>query len=155
MLQNRAVAITIKGDEVLLMFRRKNGKEYFTFPGGGVEDGESVEQATIREIKEETTLDIKIEKLLYHHIYDNKQEQFFYLCSYLSGDPRLSSDSIEAQRLSDDNFYQPQWHKITDLPQMLVYPLEIRDWLVEDIKNGFTNTPKEAKIKISDIRRNL
>ena len=59
----RAVAILIKNDEILLIYR-KNEKEYFVFPGGGVEERETIEQAVIRELMEETTIEVKINKLL-------------------------------------------------------------------------------------------
>jgi len=35
------------------------------FPGGRVEDGESAEEAVIREFREEATLDVRIERLLH------------------------------------------------------------------------------------------
>lgn len=44
----RAVAILIKGGQVLLMHRTRNGKEFWVFPGGGVEENESVEEAVAR-----------------------------------------------------------------------------------------------------------
>ena len=94
----RAVAIIVNNDEVLLMYRINNGKEYYVFPGGSVEEGETVEQAVLREAKEETSLEIKIEKLLYHHIYDDNTEQFFYLCRYISGKPELG-DGNEARSM--------------------------------------------------------
>lgn len=83
----RAVAILIKNNEILLMWRNKEGKEYWTFPGGGVEGDEKTEEAVIRELREETTVEGKVEKLLYHQIYDHESEnnwgseQYFYLCS--------------------------------------------------------------------------
>ncbi len=38
-------------------------KKYWTLPGGGIETGESVEEAVIREVKEETNM-----KVLYHEL---------------------------------------------------------------------------------------
>jgi mutator protein MutT len=151
----RAVAVLINGDEVLLI-HRKNKKEYFVFPGGGVEDGESVEQAVIREMQEETTIDVKIDKLLYHHIYDDGSQQFFYLCDYIKGEPKLREDSEEKMTmLKGKDFYEPLWIKINKLSTMLVYPLEVRDLLVRDYKNHFIGPVKKLVIKISDLRQSL
>ena len=61
----RAVGVIIKENKILLMRRMKNGQEYYVFPGGGVKEGESTETAIIREIKEELSLDAKIDKLLF------------------------------------------------------------------------------------------
>ena len=47
----RAVAIIVNNEKVLLMHRINNGKEYHVFPGGGVENGETVEQAVLREVQ--------------------------------------------------------------------------------------------------------
>ena len=60
----RAVAVIVNNRKILLMHRINNGKEYHVFPGGGVENGETVEQAVLREVQEETSLEVKIEKLL-------------------------------------------------------------------------------------------
>ncbi len=151
----RAVAILVKGDEVLLIYR-KNVKEYFVFPGGGVEDGESVEQAVIREMQEETTIDVSINKLLYHHIYDDGTQQFFYLCDYVKGEPKLREDSEEKMKmLEGKDFYEPLWIKIEKLSTMLVYPLEVRDLLIEDYKKHFIDPVKELVIKISNLRQSL
>ncbi len=152
MKRTRAVAILIKGDEVLLI-HRKNIHEYFVFPGGGVDEGETVEQAVLRELKEEATIEAKINKLLYRHIYDNDTEQYFYLCDYISGEPKLGEGCIEKEKMLDGGqFYNPRWFKIEDLRNMLVYPLEIRDLLLEDFKNNFSNPVNISTIKISELR---
>lgn len=151
----RAVAILIKKDEVLLI-HRKNEKEYFVFPGGGVEEGETIEQAVIRELMEEMTLEIKINKLLYRHIYDNDTEQYFYLCDYVSGKPKLGEDSEEKKKmLEGKDFYNPLWVKIEKLKNMLIYPLEIKDLLIEDFKNNFINPVNTLIIKISELRETI
>jgi 8-oxo-dGTP diphosphatase len=52
----RAAALIIKEDKILLMHRKKEGREYWVFPGGSVEEGETPEEAVIREIMEELSL---------------------------------------------------------------------------------------------------
>lgn len=57
------VALVHDGYGRILMGRRRNGpaKGKFVMPGGGVEIGESVEQALKREVKEETGLLVKVD----------------------------------------------------------------------------------------------
>ncbi len=48
----------------IILIERKNPPHGWAFPGGFVDYGESVEDALIREMKEETNLDVSIVKLL-------------------------------------------------------------------------------------------
>jgi len=54
----RVGAVIIFNNRVLLNHRVKKGNEYYVFPGGHVKQGESFINAVIREIKEETNLNI-------------------------------------------------------------------------------------------------
>lgn len=56
--------IIYKGKLVLVKRKNPPYKGQFALPGGSVEIGETVEEATIREAKEETDLDIEILELL-------------------------------------------------------------------------------------------
>ncbi len=58
---------------VFLQKREKDRKTlpgYFAFFGGGIEEGESSEQALKREIKEELEFDLKDHKFLKRYIFD-------------------------------------------------------------------------------------
>ncbi len=57
-----AVAVLIERDDKLLMAQRKREPKmgYWDTPGGFVDVGETAEETVIREVKEETTLDVKI-----------------------------------------------------------------------------------------------
>lgn len=60
-----AGALIHRGNRVLLVKRRRPpNRGAWVFPGGLVELGESVEDAVIREVKEETGITIRLERLL-------------------------------------------------------------------------------------------
>ena len=48
-------------ENVLLVKNKGKGSSYYTLPGGAVEKGETLEEAAIREVKEETGLDVQID----------------------------------------------------------------------------------------------
>jgi len=100
-------AITFINDSVLLIERyRKDGDEllhYFTIPGGGVEVGETFEEAAIRETKEETCCDIEIVKTLEVEEYPGGMCHWFY-SKYISGTPTLGGE--EKERNNPDNSFK-------------------------------------------------
>lgn len=59
----RAGVVLFLGGQILMM--RQNGKNFWVFPGGTLEDGESLAECAVRELQEETGLGIEIERLLY------------------------------------------------------------------------------------------
>ena len=81
----------------IVLIERKNKPHGFALPGGFVERGERVEEACIREMKEETGLNITIEKL--HGIYDapNRDPRFHTVSAvYLAhsyGMPQAGDDA--------------------------------------------------------------
>jgi mutator protein MutT len=61
----RPTAIFIEDDKILLVKQEVTEKRHWALPGGALEAGETIEQCLIREVKEETGLDIRVKKLLY------------------------------------------------------------------------------------------
>ncbi|OYT59518.1 ADP-ribose pyrophosphatase [Thermoplasmatales archaeon ex4484_30] len=91
-------------DKKILLIRRKNEpfKGKWALPGGFVDYGERVEDAVIREIKEETGLDTKIARLL--GVYSDPERDprghtvsIAYLLSPKEGVPEGGDDALEAR----------------------------------------------------------
>lgn len=59
-----STVVFITRNDALLLVRQDYGQRYWSLPGGVVENGESVEEAAIREVKEETNLDIRVERVI-------------------------------------------------------------------------------------------
>ena len=113
--------------------------DYYTFPGGGQEPGETLEEGTKREIKEEFGIDVEVEKKLYE--LDNgevNKKEYFFLCKYIGGTfgtgtgPEFSGNPKYDHR----GKYIPEIVKREDVEKIVLLPYEIRDKFVEDIKDG-------------------
>lgn len=61
----RARAVIVRDGKLLVSRDRRRGRELMALPGGRVQARESIVEALIREVKEETGLDIIPERLLY------------------------------------------------------------------------------------------
>ena len=113
--------------------------DYYTFPGGGKEGEETLEEGTIREIKEEFGIDVEVVEKLYEMEQPNKQtKEYFFLCKYLGGKfgtgtgPEFSGDP----KYADRGQYLPEIISRADVENITLLPFEIRDKFIEDIKNG-------------------
>lgn len=94
----------------IVLIERKNPPLGLALPGGFVEIGESVEEALIREMKEETNLNVKINRLLGVYSDPKRDPRFHtvtsvFICS-ASGIPVGMDDAKKAlvYRLEDIPF---------------------------------------------------
>ena len=58
-------AVIVCDGKLLVSRERRRGVEHVLLPGGRVQDGESITDALVREVAEETGLDVVPERLLY------------------------------------------------------------------------------------------
>jgi ADP-ribose pyrophosphatase YjhB (NUDIX family) len=98
--------VTDDREAILMILRTDNG--YWSIPGGGVKPGESLKQATAREVKEETGMDCEVTGLvgIYsdpNHVVaydDGEVRQEFSICfttRLLGGAIATSDESAEVR----------------------------------------------------------
>lgn len=61
----RAQVVLLRGERILLARHDRRGAHYWVLPGGEIEPEETPEEAAVREVQEETGLDIRLERLLF------------------------------------------------------------------------------------------
>lgn len=88
-------AAIIVADGKVLMVRRavKEGELMWQFPAGAIEDGESAEEAAVRETLEETGLTVSAIKLLGERVHPKTQRTMSYTaCEVVDGEARVADD---------------------------------------------------------------
>jgi 8-oxo-dGTP diphosphatase len=93
--------------EGIVIIQRKNEPVGFALPGGFVDVGESVENAVVREMKEEISLDVEIEGLLGVYSDPSRDKRFHtvsvvFICKAY-GKPIGEDDAKEALLVSLDS----------------------------------------------------
>lgn len=100
------IAVVVRNDEVLLV-RRANPPDAgkWGFPGGKIARGERLEEAAVRELREETGVVAETVRILtavdaLNYGSDNALLQHFILiavlCRWISGEPVAGDDALEA-----------------------------------------------------------
>ena len=95
----------------IVLIRRQNPPHGWALPGGFVDFGESVEQAAIREAKEETGLDVQLSTLLYVYSQPSRDPRTHTMSVVFTataeGLPEGMDDAAEAGVFSLDNLPHP------------------------------------------------
>ena len=121
-MKDRSAAILVRQGKLLLIHRQKGEKDYYVLPGGSIEAGETPEAACIREVREETALQVNIQEKL--RVFTNgTRREFYFRVNYLSG--RIKLGGPEKERNSEQNSYKPTWVKLSNLHKIPLLPEEI------------------------------
>ena len=96
--------------------------------GGWVEDGETLEQTAVREIKEEANLDVILWDV-FCTIIDERRDGTYYLTKKFSGEMKLWWP--EAEINNDNNHYDLQRIKKEDIWNIPLLPSEIKEKIIE------------------------
>ena len=105
-------AIIRKGDRIFATQRGYGPwKDWWEFPGGKMEAGESPEEALVREIREELSTEIAVGKLLHTIEYDYPEfhlTMHCFMCTLAGEAPHLNEHEA-ACWLSADTLHSVRW----------------------------------------------
>jgi 8-oxo-dGTP diphosphatase len=145
--RTRAGIILIEDNKVALIERHRGGVDYFVFPGGGVDEGETPEQAAIRETMEELGLEVLIKQKAVS-IHFDQSTQVYYLVERVGGE--FGTGTGEEFTDSDPNdpqegIYIPIWMPIDEISQHEnVFPVEVAKLVVKSQTDGWSSEPIEV-----------
>ena len=110
----RVTGVVIEDDHILLLNQDTDGPRAWSLPGGKVEDGETLAEALVREMREETGLEVETGRLL-------------YLCDHVSAhvvhitfEARRVGGQVGAVEVGKDTrpIRGVQFVKLAELPQL-------------------------------------
>ena len=125
-------AVIVKDDRVLLVHQNNN---LWSFPKGHMEPGETEIEAALREVKEETGLDVKID--------DSKRYVFGYLIEELSIDKTVVlflaqvEDGVDMKK-QDSEIAELRWVPFDEVEQTLNFDAWRQIWrtILADLQNA-------------------
>lgn len=141
----RAGIVLIQDNKVALIERHRAGLDYFVFPGGGVDEGESPEQAAIRETMEELGVQVTIKQKVAEVQLGKRSRQVYFLAEQTGGE--FGTGTGEEFTVSDPDhpqqgIYIPIWMAIEELPRHTnIYPGEVSRLVVKAVKEGWPPEP--------------
>lgn len=100
----------------VVIIKRGNEPHGYALPGGFVDEGEQVEAAAIREMKEETNLDIELQGLLGVYSAPDRDPRGHTMSTVFVGRAR----NPEALKAGDDAA-TAAWYSLEDLPEPIVF----------------------------------
>jgi 8-oxo-dGTP pyrophosphatase MutT (NUDIX family) len=136
-------AIIIRGDQLLVMHRNKFGHEYYTLLGGGIDPGETAEQSLVREVMEESSLQVTaLRPVFIEEAGDPFGTQYIYLCEAHGEGVALHPSSEEARiHVMGQNLFAPQWVSARELAGLEFRSSKLKQAILHGIQHGFPAEP--------------
>jgi ADP-ribose pyrophosphatase YjhB (NUDIX family) len=119
-----AGAIILHEDKILLVrYLDNQGKSYLAGPGGGVLVYESTSQAAVREVLEETGLEIDTGKILFVEDMLSRRHRItkiWFLCNLIGGKLTKTRGAVA------EKIFEVGWYRREQLDNEVVYPVPLK-----------------------------
>ncbi len=134
-LRNSVKAIIVEEGRLLVIRKRRGRDEYFVLPGGAQRPGEALDDALVREVREEVGAAVEVRGLKHvrdyvasHHEFARQsaglhQVEFWFECRL------LERPGAVAQSEPDRRQVGVEWLALSDLAERPLYPRVLKDIL--------------------------
>jgi 8-oxo-dGTP diphosphatase len=136
-IRNSIKAIIIRDGNLLAIYKTDPLGDYYILPGGGQHYGECINETLKREVREETTLEVRVQRLRYIRDYISRNHEFaetekdahqvelMFECEIVSpGQARVGETP-------DENQIDVRWLPLDHLMDFRLYPLSLRPLLMD------------------------
>ena len=131
----RVTGVLLHADKILLVQQQTESRAW-SLPGGKLEPGETLEEGLIREMQEETGLDVRLIKQLY--VCDKPEDCIVHITFLLEVDSldqlRMPTNEFETTPITDMAWVAP-----VDLPEY-----GFSDQWARNVSLGFPDAPRYA-----------
>lgn len=139
----RSAALIINDEKKILMVLHRHPKtnqEWWVPPGGGLEAGEDIFSNARRETKEETGIDVELDRLIYLREFVDREHndhniELFILAKSYQGEITLDNLVVE-----DDDYYfikNVSWLNEKELQELDVFPEILKNGFWRSLEKGF------------------
>ena len=123
MMRDRGSVVLIENKKVGLIKRIRESSVYYVFPGGGIENSETPEEAAKREALEELGVEIEIKECVSKVKFNGTQ--YFFLAEIMKGNFGTGKGEEYTNSNQYKGTYLPMWIDIERLAQIDVKPREV------------------------------
>jgi 8-oxo-dGTP pyrophosphatase MutT (NUDIX family) len=136
-MQNRAGIILIHEGKLALIERYRLERHYYAFPGGGVDEGETDEQAAIREAEEELGIRVKIVQKAAEILRTGRRDQVYFLVDWVDGEFGTGTGEEYGEVDPMHGTYNPMWMPLEEVLAKNVVPRGLAELTVRSHKDGW------------------
>ena len=149
--RNSIKAVIVRNGEILLTRNSDGRRTFYLLPGGGQEPGETMEQALLRECREEIGSDVNVGEMLWvREFFGSRYEwavfhglhqvEFMFACELDAGaDPHVGT-------VGDAWQTGVEWMPVDKLKETAFYPETLKPLLAEYAQSG-----RGGKVYLGDV----
>lgn len=139
--------IVIRDGKLLAILRHRDNQEYYVFPGGHLDAGETLADACAREVLEETSVVARPFRELYKFWYEDHKHhrgdgwQSFMACEYQSGEPQPTDAEEYTDPERKGGTYEPVWLEMDQIEKLDLRPAFVKKQLLKDYRKKGARLP--------------
>jgi 8-oxo-dGTP diphosphatase len=125
---DRARLAVIRNGRIAAIERFRAGQHYWVLPGGGVEEGETIAAAALREAAEELGVPVRLGALravVHGHYYDGVVQRHWCFDASTDSDDIAITSGPEASPRAESGTYQAVWLDINQLECERIHPVAL------------------------------